>query len=488
MRILLYILAVAVGMHLFSNCFKFYRCNNIYLGLSEFYIETLDEFTFLKFSKPIYKFFFNLINELFYVLLITIFLCILVIIDPFFFWPYMLWLRFKRPSVYMGFKTGEDFNKFMDYKSETDFNLGDHICYLYLSIDAPFKPDEKQLIYIENSYNEFCNQYIAKNYYELNEYIIFQDLVFCYLPKLVHKIKSKKRLHYRSPSSNKIRYVSTKPLESNLMIPYVIWPKEVLPGFILYRKEIGYEEMIHEIGHDNPFYEIGTKQNVYKFVYYPFLPDTEVPFECQIQAFIRGVRGVSTFYRMVPVDDADWNFSEDIEKLMSEVRERVNKLRICGVDELILRSLFHPDDKLSRLVISKSNRIFLPDYNNMEIKMTPLPKAVFFLFLRHPEGIMFKCLMDFRRELKEIYGFLSGRQDIEALNQSIDDLTNPTKNSINEKCARIRESFICKFDDSLAKNYYVTGERGEPKKIVLPRDLVRWENGFDLQASNNNPM
>lgn len=59
--------------------------------------------------------------------------------------------------------------------------------------------------------------------------------------------------------------------------------------------------------------------------------------------------------------------------------------------------------------------------------------------------------------------------------QSIEDVTNPFLNSINEKCARIRASFINKFDDHLAKNYYITGERGEAKKITLPRDLVVWE-------------
>ena len=59
--------------------------------------------------------------------------------------------------------------------------------------------------------------------------------------------------------------------------------------------------------------------------------------------------------------------------------------------------------------------------------------------------------------------------------QSIEDVTNPTLNSINEKCARIRGSFVSQFDDSLARHYYIYGMRGEPKKIDLPRDLVIWE-------------
>lgn len=52
--------------------------------------------------------------------------------------------------------------------------------------------------------------------------------------------------------------------------------------------------------------------------------------------------------------------------------------------------------------------------------------------------------------------------------QSIEDVTNPLLNSINEKCARIRSAFVKEFDESLAKNYFVTGERGEAKKITLP--------------------
>jgi len=42
--------------------------------------------------------------------------------------------------------------------------------------------------------------------------------------------------------------------------------------------------------------------------------------------------------------------------------------------------LIHPDNRLSRLVITKDGRIMLPDYYGMEIKMEPLVKAVYLLF------------------------------------------------------------------------------------------------------------
>ena len=141
----------------------------------------------------------------------------------------------------------------------------------------------------------------------------------------------------------------------------------------------------------------------------------------------------------------------------------------------IMEKILHQNDKLSKLVITKKHEIVLPDYNNMVIKMEPIVKAIFFLFLKHPEGIIFKHLPDYRQELIEIYKVLRPLEMSNRALQSIEDVTNPFLNSINEKCARIRAAFIKKFDEHLAKNYYITGERGEAKKISLPRELVVWE-------------
>jgi hypothetical protein len=166
---------------------------------------------------------------------------------------------------------------------------------------------------------------------------------------------------------------------------------------------------------------------------------------------------------------------DDTKELMEEVRERIAKLRQRGIAEYLLEQLIHPDDRLSRLVVTKDYRIVLPDYQNMEIKMEPLVKAVYLLFLKHPEGILFKQLPEYRNELTLIYEKLRPTGLTERAIQSIEDVTNPLLNSINEKCARIRGAFVGQFDDHMAKHYYVDGPRGEAKKISLPRELVVWE-------------
>ena len=142
---------------------------------------------------------------------------------------------------------------------------------------------------------------------------------------------------------------------------------------------------------------------------------------------------------------------------------------------MILHDIVDEVERLSPLHITKDFRIFLPEYNNLEIVMPALPKAVYILFLKHPEGIRFKDLPDYHDELLSIYRSLSPIGTTQRQLQSIQSITNPMNNSINEKCARIREAFIKHFDDRLAQNYYITGKKGEPKRIALAPSLVVWE-------------
>lgn len=130
--------------------------------------------------------------------------------------------------------------------------------------------------------------------------------------------------------------------------------------------------------------------------------------------------------------------------------------------------------KLSKLRIAKDGTILLADYQK-EVKMEPIVKAVYLLFLNHPEGIAFKYLPDYRKELTDLYQKIKPLGLTERAIRSIEDVTNPLLNSINEKCSRIRAAFLPEIDSSLLEQYIITGKGGEVKKITLPRNLVFWE-------------
>lgn len=160
--------------------------------------------------------------------------------------------------------------------------------------------------------------------------------------------------------------------------------------------------------------------------------------------------------------------------LLEEVKEKVQKLKEFGMSEKEIVSLFRTKQPLVKLTVSRNYRIYLGE-KRKEVHLEPIVKAVYLLFLKHPEGIAFKCLPDYREELAEIYNKLRPMGLTDRALQSIEDVTNPLLNSINEKCARIRGAFLGEYDDYMAKYYYIEGKRGEAKKISLPRDLVVWE-------------
>ena len=148
-------------------------------------------------------------------------------------------------------------------------------------------------------------------------------------------------------------------------------------------------------------------------------------------------------------------------------------------DKTIWRLGFHDNKlknqiKFSRLTITKGGTVLLTDYNK-EVKMEPLTKAVYLLFLKHPEGIAFKALPDYRKELAELYTTIKPLGLNDRVIKSIEDVTNPLLNSINEKCSRVKAAFLSEVDTSLADQYYITGKGGEPKKVTLPRKLILWE-------------
>ena len=342
---------------------------------------------------------------------------------------------------------------------------------LFFTADLPFEPYEPQIIYIENQYDPYINEYILQNLQDLKDFCDSKNFSFCYLPQLDKNIDWNKTTKYYYPTTSKDTNLQPTPIKSNILLPYLYNKMDVKPAFIRYLGKENSEMLAKESG----LFIEGKK--LYCFSYFPLPHPDEGNMEEQLHWYFSHI-GQPTILYSIPHDEhyeADAHFDLEARKLMREIKERIDTLRIKGIDQMVLNELVKPETKLSKLHITKKYKIFLPDYNQIEIVMRPLPKAVFFLFLNHPEGIKFKELSNYENELKNIYETLSGRIERAGILQSVLDITNPTKNSINEKCARIRESFIIHFDETLAQNYYITGERGEPKKITLPRNLVEWE-------------
>lgn len=324
------------------------------------------------------------------------------------------------------------------------------------------------LIYIENKYNENINRFFQLHYQEI---ALKHGLRVVYLPLELERLKDKAITDYLCPDAKAL---------SDLKIDY---------SFLL--DKLCYHEDAAKLEHGILTLYGGRTNHGARCqhgTYYHLEEGDDEQLMAQINAIAKEVfeynsGGLySTIQRPTEgegksKDYADSQFSWEINNLVDEIRERIEKLEQRGISRALLQEMLQRKSKLSRLVITKDFRIMLPDYNDMEIKMEPLNKAVYLLFLKHPDGIRFKHLSDYRKELTQIYAKLKPYGINDRVIRSIEDVTNPCLNSINEKCARIRGAFVSQFDDELAKNYCINGYRGEPKKIPLPRDLVVWEEG-----------
>ena len=182
------------------------------------------------------------------------------------------------------------------------------------------------------------------------------------------------------------------------------------------------------------------------------------------------------------------------EEIAAELSQLVKELVAAGRNDLLLRSIGvsvleelrieAAKSRLSRMLITKDYRIILVDYDNKEVEMTPVHKAVYLLFLNHPEGIEFKKLSEYRDELLQYYMSTAKLMDKQTITESVDMLVNPLNNSINEKCSRIKSIFLNMMDQYSANYYIISGHTQKhfagsskiwyerQKNIKIPRELV----------------
>ena len=182
------------------------------------------------------------------------------------------------------------------------------------------------------------------------------------------------------------------------------------------------------------------------------------------------------------------------EEIAEQVRQLAGQLQMAGRKDLLLKAIGAPlleelrieaaRAKLSRLLITRDYRFVLLDYEHKEVELQPVHKAVYLLFLAHPEGIEFKRLGEYREELTRYYMATAKLMDKEKIMEGVEQLVNPLDNAINEKCSRIKKVFLDMMDEYAASYYIISGHTQKHvagssrvwyerlKVITLPREMV----------------
>lgn len=345
---------------------------------------------------------------------------------------------------------------------------------LHVLCSVPFL-NNGMVIYVSGPESRQQDQYVAQNRASIREKFAASDFRFIFIPDLLESI----------PES-----------VQDYLFPMMEHPdRDAVYAHIRKTAHLGNKAgLLYQRGQDVFFREIGPDSCVDEIIY----PAKKEP-ACEkkiswirkkskriaepLDDFFDGAMGglfddmdfsfsetayVPPVEKMQPVEEAPLN--ERTKAILAEIDGIKSKFGL-SVDELMI--LINYKVQLSHLHISRGGKIFLSDFGK-EVKMDLRAQAFYFLFLRHPEGIRYKDMADYREELMDIYWSLADREraDVE---KTIDNLINPLGNEMNVCSSRIKAAFKNVVGEHVAKFYCIEGPAGDIKKVPLDRDLVIWE-------------
>jgi hypothetical protein len=190
----------------------------------------------------------------------------------------------------------------------------------------------------------------------------------------------------------------------------------------------------------------------------------------------------------LPVVDYTEQLDESAKEVISTIEAKLSELKDSGQLLFlipILKDLLEKQSQsiqlntISKLEVNSHNRILLP-YFKKEVELSYLTKAVYFLFLKHPEGINLKELSNYQKELLSIYTSVSNQLDYDKMVKSVEDVVNLETKAIYTHLSRIKSAYYKIMDESFARYYIVSGYGEEDRKVLFDTTSIVWDSNRDL--------
>lgn len=371
--------------------------------------------------------------------------------------------------------------------------------------NLPFVPEPNQVIYVESGFDPAINAHIEEKYHILCNTLTDIGLEFVYLP--LHFGKDRKleeKVRYYAPyitteivqdrsigSDFMLRYLSDKELASSVSPCLLHSPVQADDEWVFQVHPIEKDanirrEFLNLIRSNNPLFQHNISSGFSAPQCSQSIPEDDAPRPSisKWRKTTAGWFGTVCHFSCDDLDDEPCSISlqeehdeeeDEILGMLEDLENTIRKLHLRGISLGAIHEFIDKQETISRLVITDDLRIFLPEYNNMEIEMSAQIKALYFLFLNHPEGIVLQHLEEYHNELVNYYKQTSKVPLTPKKIDGIKRLEEYGNNQLNVLITRIRELFCSKFDERLAKHYVISGEKGGRYSIPLDRLLVEWK-------------
>jgi hypothetical protein len=79
---------------------------------------------------------------------------------------------------------------------------------------------------------------------------------------------------------------------------------------------------------------------------------------------------------------------EDAASIVAQIKSLLKQLRTKGATDKEIDSLLIEEDKPGRAYINSAGMLVLPDEGNIRIKLIPMERTLYILFLRYPVSVL----------------------------------------------------------------------------------------------------
>lgn len=362
-----------------------------------------------------------------------------------------------------------------------DYKIEKFQCFRFDSKLSNFNIRQNTIIFFDLENNHFIDNYIENQYSELQEKFEETDKNFIYLSELNYPNDIGDLLKFYLP------YLTTSHLQQfDNNNRYLL--KEVNQLDETFNEKLEkpfrhkeYQSILDYIGYEGGikcgfiffdysyYWDYDARYNTAVLEYNDFITrdNPEIFFDDLISFFKIEKKRKEEADCMIgnsPGSEFYENLDEDAKEKIREIQNQLMDLKNSGQLLFalpILKNILNGEanaiqlNSLSRIQIGTNYKISLPYFNNLEIQLSHLTKAVYILFYNNPQGINIKELYKYKNELLSLYSKISNQLDYDKMSQSIEDLVNPESKAIYTHISRIKATFFKQMDYMYAKHYII---------------------------------
>ena len=146
---------------------------------------------------------------------------------------------------------------------------------------------------------------------------------------------------------------------------------------------------------------------------------------------------------------------EDAASIVAQIKTLLRQLKRKGATDKEIDSLLADEEKPGRVYVDSTGLLVLPDAKDIKIRLTPMERTLYILFLRYPDGINADELWRYWDELCDIYGSQMVYDDKDLIEDAVESICDEEKVSWYINVSRIKRKITDKLGRRAAEQYII---------------------------------